>query len=184
MDVIVSKIFPDVLTIQMDSHVDDRGSFTRCFCETSLRALGLAFTPKQISNSCNTKKETLRGLHYQKHPREEEKIVSCIHGSIFDVIVDIRPNSPTYGRWEGFFLTSEKNTLLFIPKGFAHGFQTMSDNTIVNYMISEDYAPNHSSGIFWADKHLQIEWPKVEGRRVISTRDAQLPHFRTLKFQD
>ncbi len=183
MNIIASDILPDVLEIKLSKHTDHRGCFCRVFCQKSIKELGVDFIPKQISNSYNKKVGTLRGLHFQKPPYEEDKIVSCISGMIFDVVVDLRPNSATFGKWVCFTLSSDNNTQIFIPKGFAHGFQTLRKNTIVNYMISENYHPNYASGVFWADDYLKIDWPQFTGKRSISEKDNNLPPFEKQNFE-
>ena len=177
-----SEKFPDVLTIKLDTHSDERGSFSRKFCQMSIREFGLDFHPKQISHSHNKKTDTLRGLHFQAPPYDEEKIVSCISGSIFDVVVDIRPSSSTFGDWTSFILTANENTQLFIPKGFAHGFQTLKDNTVVTYIISKEYNERYASGIVWSDEKLKISWPEPNHERIISERDKSFSTFDDLEF--
>ncbi len=182
MKVTMSEEIPDVLSIKFDKHHDIRGSFSRKFCIRSMQDVGLDFYPKQISHSHNNKADTLRGLHFQSPPYDEEKLVSCISGCMFDVVVDIRPASRTFGVWASFFLTADENTQLFIPKGFAHGFQTLSDNTVVSYMISENYNKGHASGIVWSDETLRIGWPKPNHKRIISERDDSFSTFDELDF--
>lgn len=136
---------------------DDRGSFNRLFCQKSLLALGLIDGFVQSNLCINNKAGIVRGLHYQLKPHEETKIVTCLEGKIYDVIVDLRPSSPTYLQWEGFELSCP-HTSLYVPKGFAHGYQTLVDNSIVHYSVDEFYSPDSEQGIRYDDPHLNIKW--------------------------
>ena len=138
---------------------DQRGFFSRTWCKHEFAEHELAFEIVQCSISYNVKKGTLRGMHYQSLPHEEAKLVSCIRGSIYDVIVDLRPDSSTYIKWFSLELNETNRRFIYIPKGFAHGFQSLEDNTEVFYQISEFYNPNSSKGILWNDASLQINWP-------------------------
>ena len=154
---------------------DDRGFFARCWCEREFASHGLVSKFVQCSVSFNKLKGTLRGMHYQTAPHEETKLVRCTMGAIHDVIVDLRPNSPTFKRWVGIELTSENRRMLYIPKGYAHGFQTLVDGTEVSYQMSEPYFPESAAGCRWNDPAFGIEWPP--GPRVISDRDRTYPDF-------
>jgi dTDP-4-dehydrorhamnose 3,5-epimerase len=160
-------------TVEMVPAQDERGFFARSFCAEEFAAHGLPAQMSQSSVSYNLREATLRGLHYQAPPHGEEKLVRCTAGAIFDVIVDLRADSPTRGRWLGTELTAQNRRALFVPKGFAHGFVTLRDATEVLYMISAPYVPGAERGLRWNDPALAIEWP-VEPR-VISARDAALP---------
>jgi dTDP-4-dehydrorhamnose 3,5-epimerase len=164
---------PGAFLIDMAPITDERGFFARAYCAEEFAAKGLGIELRQCSVSHNTRKGTLRGLHYQKAPHEEHKLVRCTVGAIFDVIVDIRPRSPHYRRWFGTQLTAENRRSLFIPPGFAHGFITLSDDTEVYYMISVPHAPAHGQGFRWNDPAFAIEWPLPPS--VISPRDASYP---------
>ena len=118
---------------------------------------------------------TLRGIHYQTYPHEEDKLVRCTRGRIFDVVVDLRPNSKTYKKWMGVELSEENYRMIYIPKGIAHGFQTLEDNTEVFYQISDEYMPNYSKGIRWNDPTFDIEWP-IDSP-IMSQRDKEYPNF-------
>jgi dTDP-4-dehydrorhamnose 3,5-epimerase len=159
--------------IEAEVHQDHRGFFGRTFCQKELRAAGLFEHIAQCSVSHNLQRGTLRGLHFQREPHAEDKIVSCTRGAIFDVIVDLRPNSPTFGRHFGKELTAESPLSLYVPKGCAHGFQTLTANATVFYMMSTFYVPETSAGIRWNDPDLGIHWPIDE--RILSERDANLP---------
>ena len=138
---------------------DERGLFTRTFCEEEFKAHGLNSRVVQCNTSFNKKKGTLRGMHYQVAPHEEAKLVRCTRGAIYDVIVDLRPDSPTFREWVAVELTSDNHRMLYIPEGFAHGFQTLEDNTEVFYQMSEFYHPECASGVRWDDPAFMIEWP-------------------------
>jgi dTDP-4-dehydrorhamnose 3,5-epimerase len=150
---------------------DERGFFARSFCSAEFGALGLATEMRQCSVSFNLRKGTLRGLHFQTAPHEEDKLVRCTRGAIFDVIVDIRPESRTYRGWFGTELTQANHRALYIPKGFAHGFLSLVDETEVFYMISVEYVAGAARGLRWNDPALQIKWPFTP--QVISARDAE-----------
>jgi dTDP-4-dehydrorhamnose 3,5-epimerase len=160
--------------IDVEPHSDDRGFFARTFCTREFLDHGLDATIAQCSSSFNIRRGTLRGMHYQATPHEETKVVRCTSGRIFDVIVDLRPDSTTYANWHGVELSSDNHRMLYIPAGFAHGFQTLEDNSEVFYQISVDYVPSASRGIRWNDPSLAIEWPIIEGI-TISERDSALP---------
>jgi dTDP-4-dehydrorhamnose 3,5-epimerase len=157
-------------TIDMVRMEDERGFFARAFCADEFAAQHLAAPVHQCSISYNAKRGTLRGLHFQAAPHDEDKVVRCTAGAIFDVIVDIRTQSPTHRQWFGTELTAGNRRSLFIPKGFAHGFISLADHTEVFYMISVPYTAAFARGIRWNDPALGIEWPIAPA--VISARDA------------
>jgi dTDP-4-dehydrorhamnose 3,5-epimerase len=148
---------------------DERGHFVRTFCARAFAERGLETRFVQHSRSYSAKKGTLRGMHYQTAPHTEVKIVSCIAGAIYDVIVDLRPASPTFRVWQGFELSAENQRQLYVPAGFAHGFQTLTDGAELNYLISEFYEPSASTGISYDDPTIGIRWPLPV--TVISERD-------------
>lgn len=154
---------------------DDRGFFARSWCEKEFSEKDLPYRIAQCNISYNKEKGTLRGLHFQGHPFEEDKIIRCINGSLFDVIVDIRPNSKTYLEWFGIELSSENKRSMFIPKGFAHGFQTLDDETEVLYQISEFYKPSHSMGIKFDDPKIGVVWPLSSP--IISEKDRSYAYI-------
>jgi dTDP-4-dehydrorhamnose 3,5-epimerase len=155
---------------------DERGAFARRFCADEFRAHGLESDFVQRSISLNTRAGTLRGLHYQALPHLETKIVRCTRGVIFDVMVDLRAGSPTYGQWHGEELTADNRLMLYIPKGFAHGFQSLADNSEVDYEITPAYVPGASAGFRFDDPLLAITWPIPD--MIISERDLTLsPSF-------
>ena len=145
------------------------------FVSRSLRRTGFETNYPQHSISFSAHKGTLRGMHYQREPHSEVKLVRCIKGAIWDVIIDIRPNSPTYRRWQAFELSESNGTQLYIPKGFAHGFQTVSADVEVNYLISEPYTATAAVGIRYDDPTFAIAWPLPVS--VISDKDARWPNF-------
>jgi dTDP-4-dehydrorhamnose 3,5-epimerase len=163
------------LLVELEPHRDDRGFFARTWDSALFAQRGLDPSLAQVSTSWSKSAFTLRGLHFQTPPYEETKLVRCIHGAIFDAIVDLRPGSPTYLQWEGFELTEENRRQLYVPKGFAHGFETLADGSEVLYHISTPHAPTASSGLPWNDPAFGIAWPAEP--RVISERDQKWPTF-------
>jgi dTDP-4-dehydrorhamnose 3,5-epimerase len=164
---------PGAYVVEMQRLADERGFFARSYCTEEFAAHGLGPELRQCSVSYNARKGTLRGLHYQIAPHEEHKLVRCTAGAIFDVIVDIRPSSPTYRRWHGSELSADNRRALFIPPGFAHGFVSLADHAEVYYMISVAHAPEFSHGLRWNDPALAIEWPLKPV--LMSARDAAYP---------
>jgi dTDP-4-dehydrorhamnose 3,5-epimerase len=162
-----------LLLVELERHRDERGWFAHTFGRDELRRQGIEMDVAQGSASYNDKAGTLRGLHYQDHPHQEQKLVRCTRGAIFDVAVDIRAGSPTRGRWFGLELSAEEPRMLYIPTGFAHGFQTLTDSTEVSYLISPGYVPEAARGVHWDDPSLAIDWPPAD--RIISGRDRGLP---------
>jgi dTDP-4-dehydrorhamnose 3,5-epimerase len=155
---------------------DARGLFARTWCAREFQAHGLETRMAQCSTSFNKRKGTLRGLHYQGPPSAETKIVRCTRGSLYDVIVDLRPNSPTFLGYVGTVLTADNRRMLYVPIGFAHGFQTLEDDTEIFYQISEFWAPEHARGVRWDDPLFGILWP--DDQRTIIERDTHYPDFR------
>jgi dTDP-4-dehydrorhamnose 3,5-epimerase len=161
--------------IDIEPHEDERGFFARTFCQEEFEALGLDATVVQSSVSFNRQRGTLRGMHYQTPPHEETKVVRCTAGAIYDVIIDLRPLSPTFVQWHGVTLSAENRTMFYIPAGFAHGFLTLEDNTEVLYQMSEFYYPDSARGVRWDDPAFGIEWPAEP--TAISDRDKIYPDF-------
>ena len=162
-------------SLEPERREDDRGFFARTWCQQEFAAHGLNPCLVQCNISFNKTKGTLRGMHYQAFPYEEEKLVRCTMGSIADVIIDLRPKSPTFKHYMSIVLTAENRRMLYVPKGFAHGFQTLEDNTEVFYQMSEFYAPAYARGIRWNDPAFGIQWPADE--RIILERDQTYPDF-------
>jgi dTDP-4-dehydrorhamnose 3,5-epimerase len=165
----------DAYLIQLEPARDNRGFFARSFCAEEFAVHGLETNYPQHSISVSAQRGTLRGMHYQRDPHCEVKLVRCSRGAILDVIIDIRSDSPTYRRWQQFELTSGNGHQLYIPKGFAHGFQTLSDDTEVNYLISAPYKPELAHGIRYNDPAFAISWPLSVTE--ISEKDQHWPDF-------
>jgi dTDP-4-dehydrorhamnose 3,5-epimerase len=164
--------------IGIELHPDERGSFARTYCWREFEALGLNPRVVQCNVSCNRRRGTLRGMHYQEAPNEEAKLIRCTRGALYDVIVDLRPDSPTLRQWVAVELSAQPGKpsgMLYVPAGFAHGFQTLEDDTEIFYQMSEFYAPEAARGFRWNDPTFGIEWP--EPVRVISDRDRSYPDF-------
>lgn len=162
-----------VFLIDTERHEDSRGWFLRTFCAEEFSDMGMVTNFAQCSTSYNEMRGTLRGLHYQAVPYSEAKLVRCVRGAIFDVVVDIRPESATFGQWIAAELTDMDGSMLYIPEGCAHGFQTLAPNTEIFYQISAPYQAEHSNGIRWNDPSLAIDWPLPNP--IISERDSELP---------
>ena len=162
-------------TIEPELVQDGRGFFARTFDQKEFEARGLNARVVQCNISSNKKKGTLRGMHYQIAPYQEAKLVCCTKGAIYDVIIDLRPNSHTFKKWEAAELTATNRRMLYIPEGFAHGFQTLQDDTEVFYQMSEFYHPESARGVRWDDRAFGIVWP--DDVRVVSDRDRQYPDF-------
>jgi dTDP-4-dehydrorhamnose 3,5-epimerase len=161
--------------IDLERQEDLRGYFARSWCRREFEAHGLNPRLVQCNISFNTAEGTLRGMHYQVRPFEEAKLIRCTKGSIYDVIVDIRTHSATFGRHLGVILTADNHRMLYVPEGFAHGFLTLQDHTEVCYQMSEYYAPEHARGFRWNDPAFAIEWPGAV--KVLSPRDESYPDF-------
>lgn len=166
-----------VLVVEQEPAADERGLFARTFSAETFREHGLMAEIAQSSLSVNTLAGTLRGLHFQRAPHEEAKLVRCTRGAVFDVAVDLRTGSPTYAQWTAAELTQDNGIMLYIPQGCAHGFQTLADDTQLEYDISVPYVVSHSGGIRWDDPKLDIDWPDAPAgrKRIISPRDRALP---------
>ena len=159
--------------IDLEPIQDERGFFARSWCGREFEAHGLNPNLVQCNISFNKKKGTLRGMHYQASPHGETKLIRCTMGSIYDVIIDIRNESKTFLKWFACDLTAENRKMLYVPVGFAHGFQTLEDNTEVFYQMSEYYYPEYAHGIRWDDPVIGIEWPNEE--KIISEKDNGFP---------
>lgn len=159
--------------IRMNPAADERGYFARRFCAEAFRGRALECDFVQRSISFNLRRGTLRGLHFQAPPAAETKIVRCTRGVAFDVIVDLRAGSATYGKWYGEELSADNRVMLYVPKGFAHGFQTLRDETEIDYEITPAYVPDAARGVRFDDPTLAIGWPLVDV--VVSSRDRELP---------
>ena len=170
----------DAWLIEPERIEDERGFFARTFSTEEFRARGLVTAIAQCSVSYNRRRGTLRGLHFQAPPHAEVKSVTCTRGAVFDVIVDLRRDSPTFKRWVSIELSAENRRVVYIPEGFAHGFQTLVDDAEVSYRISTGYVPDAARGIRWDDPELAVTWPTADAR-VISARDLGLPTLAALE---
>ena len=175
----ISKTFiEDLLVIEPQLFKDDRGFFYESYNKNNFdKVTNVVFVQDNVSKS---HKGVIRGLHFQKPPHAQTKLVRCISGEILDVALDLRKNSKTYGKSFSTELSSENNKQLFIPKGFAHGYQVLSKEAIVNYKVDEYYNPNSDSGIIWNDKDLSIEW-NLDLKPTLSAKDLNLISFKDLK---
>ena len=161
--------------LDLQKHEDERGFFARTFCQKELEAHGLISDVAQANTSLSRSRGTLRGMHFQKSPHEETKLIRCTRGALYDVIIDLRPDSATYKQWVGVELTADNYRMLFVPRNFAHGFITLADDTEANYLVSQFYAPGSELGIRWNDPAFDIQWPIDVS--VISDKDANWPDF-------
>jgi len=161
--------------IEPELLIDERGFFARSFCKEEFDNHGLDSSIVQCNISCNNKKGTLRGMHYQIPPHEEVKIVSCTEGAIYDVVLDLRKESKTYCHWIAVELTEDNVKMLYIPKGCAHGFQTLKDQTMVFYQMTNFFHPESARGVRWNDPVFGIQWPA--GRKIISKKDKQFSEY-------
>lgn len=164
--------------VLFDHHEDERGSFWRTFCRETFRQNGLDDCSNQCSMAVNRRKGTLRGMHFQKEPHGESKLLFPVHGSVFDVLVDLRPESATFGHWHGETLTSEHPTALYVPRSFAHGYLTLEDDSSMVYQMDAAYVPDAAAGFCWDDADVAIAWPFEP--TLISSRDRTLPAFSEL----
>jgi dTDP-4-dehydrorhamnose 3,5-epimerase len=162
--------------IDLDRREDERGFFARAWCADELAARGLSARIAQCNVSYNGSEGTLRGMHYQAAPHGEVKLVRCTRGAIYDVIVDLRRDSTTYKHWTGVTLSAENRRALYVPEGFAHGYQTLEAGTETFYFVSEFYAPEAERGVRWDDPAFAIRWPDTE-RRTISEKDRSWPDY-------
>jgi dTDP-4-dehydrorhamnose 3,5-epimerase len=162
-----------VFIIESERLEDERGFFARTFCQKEFEVHGLNSKIVQCNISYNKHKGTLRGMHYQAAPMAEAKLVSCTRGAIYDVIIDLRPESPTYCQWLAEELNAENSKMVYIPEGFAHGFQSLEDDTEVFYQMSVFYSPEHTRGVRWDDPVFGIEWPL--NSKIISEKDMNYP---------
>ena len=168
--------------IDLEKNEDDRGFFSRVWCKNEFEEHGLDTSIVQINNSLRKKRGTLIGLHFQRPPKTEAKIVRCLYGAIWDVIVDLRKDSPTFGQWYGTELNNNNRTMIFVPQGFAHGYLTLSPDAEILYLVSEFYSPESEDGLRWNDPQVGIKWPDTP--QVISDKDVQAPLLADLSPMD
>lgn len=161
--------------VELEKREDHRGFFARAWCQKEFEAQKLIPRMVQTNISFNKKKGTIRGIHYQVAPDEEAKLIRCARGAIFDVMIDLRPDSPTFMQWLGVELTAETHKMLYVPENFAHGFQALEDNTEVTYQVSQFYCPASERGIRYNDPAFGIRWPVAH--KVVSDKDNSWPDF-------
>jgi dTDP-4-dehydrorhamnose 3,5-epimerase len=175
---LVETPLPGAYVVELEPLGDERGWFARTFDAAAFEQLGLDARVSQCNASFNARAGTLRGLHFQAEPHGEAKLVRCTRGAVYDVIVDLRPDSPAFRRWFGVELRAGGTASLFVPAGLAHGFQTLEDASEVHYQMSYHYVPEAARGVRWDDPAFGIEWPEPPASgRVISERDAGYPDF-------
>ena len=169
--------------VELEKIEDSRGFFARAWCRNEFEKNRLNALIVQCNMSFNKIKGTLRGMHFQREPKEETKFVRCTRGSIYDVIIDLRPHSSTYLQWFGIELTEENGRMLYIPENFAHGYQTLTDNASVFYQVSQFYSPESEWGVRWNDPLFGIEWP-IDDDVIISEKDASWPDYKPVTLQN
>ncbi len=172
MDFIATRL-PDARLVRLDPRGDERGAFARLYCARDFEAAGLPAAVVQTNLTRNARRGTLRGLHFQEAPHAEAKLVQCVRGRMYDVAVDLRPHSPTFRQWAAFELSADGCDTFFIPEGFAHGYQTLADDTWVLYHMFAYFVPEAAAGVRWDDSTLAVDWPIEEA--IISPKDHSLP---------
>ena len=168
---------PGAWVIDVEPASDERGDFARTFDVDAFAERGLSTDVLQCSTSLNLRAGTLRGMHYQAEPAAECKLVRCTAGAVYDVLVDLRPDSPTHARWHAVELTSERRNAVYVPRGVAHGFQTLVDRSELLYTIDRRYEAAAARGVRWDDPAFAIEWPSPPRERIISARDRGFPAY-------
>ncbi len=177
--IFVETKLPGAFIVDLEPREDSRGFFARAWCEREFEEHGLETRLVQCNLSFNHSEGTVRGMHFQLPPHEEAKLIRCTRGAIYDVLVDLRPDSPAYMDWIGVELTAENRRTVYAPVGVAHGYQTLADETETFYQVSEFYAPGAEGGVRWNDPAFGIEWPLPV--RVISEKDASWPDYSPLR---
>ncbi len=167
--------FRGAYLIEIEAHMDDRGFFARTYCAREFLDVGIPGEFVQCNISHSFRRGTIRGMHYQLPPMCESKLIRCFVGAIYDVIIDLRPDSPSYCKWTSVELSANNRLSLYVPPGFAHGFQTLSDNTEVFYQMGQFYSPHHGAGVRWNDPLFSIVWPIEEV--TIAEKDHNYPNF-------
>jgi dTDP-4-dehydrorhamnose 3,5-epimerase len=173
----LATALPGTWVIEPERRGDERGWFARTFDVEEFRQHGLELTVVQANASFNAKRGTIRGMHFQAEPHGEPKLIWCTRGAIFDVGVDLRPDSPTYCSWHGQELSAADSRMLFLPRGVAHGFQTLTDDCEVGYLMGHHYVPEAGRGVRFDDPAFAIEWPRLDVAVTISERDRTYPDF-------
>ncbi|MFC7394683.1 dTDP-4-dehydrorhamnose 3,5-epimerase [Scopulibacillus cellulosilyticus] len=177
---LIKTKFDHAFVMRPDVFEDSRGFFMETFNARVIGSLDIRMPFVQDNQSYSKSPGVLRGLHYQLNPKSQAKLIRVLNGAIYDVIVDLRKSSPTFGEWQGFILTEYNKYQLFVPKGFAHGFCTIVPNTEVFYKVDSYYSPEHERGIHWNDPDLNINWPVSEP--ILSKKDQQYPSFKNAEF--
>ena len=172
--------FEGVYIIEIEKHQDSRGFFARSWDKNEFKLKNLNSNLTQCNISFNHKKGTLRGMHYQTQPYQEAKLIRCTRGSLFDVIIDLRNNSKSFKKWLSFELNEKNHNMLYIPEGFAHGFQTLEDHTEVFYQMTQNYIPNSANGVRWNDPVFNIDWPIK--KPILSEKDQKFSDFNQKDF--
>jgi len=170
---ILESPFKNAFVLQVEPYVDHRGKFARIYCQDELKQIGHFKQIVQINHSFTRKMGAIRGMHFQYPPKTEIKMVKCLRGSAFDVIVDLRSDSPTFLHWHGEVLSDDNLKMMYVPEGFAHGFQTLEENTELLYLHTEFYSPEHEGGVVYNDPMISIEWPLETTE--ISEKDQKYP---------
>lgn len=173
----VALTLPEVLLVRGPTFFDERGHFSETFRKSDFAVLGIGCDFVQENMSRSGSRGTVRGLHFQAPPHAQAKLVQVVSGAIFDVAVDIRKGSPRFGQWCGAKLTAEENEQFFVPRGFAHGFCCLEDNTVVAYKVDNYYDRASEGGMIWDDPDLAIQWPITTGEGLLSEKDMRLPRF-------
>ncbi len=168
---------PGAWVIDVDALSDERGWFARTFDQAEFAARGLCAEVVQANASFNARRDTLRGLHYQAEPHGESKLVRCVRGAVFDVAVDLRPESPTHCGWHAVELSADNRRMFYIPAGLAHGFQTLTDDCELHYLMGRRYVPEAARGVRWDDRAFAVAWPESAGERTMSERDRGYPDY-------
>jgi dTDP-4-dehydrorhamnose 3,5-epimerase len=163
--------------IDLEPRRDDRGFFARVWCRDEFASHGLSAEFVQCNDAFSARRGTLRGLHYQVAPHAEAKLIQCVRGAIFDVVVDLRPGSPTFRQWFGTELSAENHRMMYVPQGCAHGYLTLEDATEIVYPVTHAYRPSAERGVRWDDPQFGIAWPRA-GSIIVSDKDRQWPDYR------
>lgn len=175
-----STVIPGIMVVSTTWHGDERGSFSETYQQDRFAQAGIDVSFIQDNQAGSRRAGTLRGLHFQLPPAAQSKLVRVVRGAVFDVAVDIRPGSPTYGKWTGLVLSAENRLQFFIPAGFAHGYLTIEDDSEVIYKVDAPYAPAQERGLLWNDPAIGIEWPSLPVPPILAARDAALPRLADL----